>query len=88
MIRIRCHRLHASARKVLRSRTCRAIHFPDVAFADHCIEDRGGTAVADPEMTLKQRCRPALRIYHTFQSVPEQRISPARKITAVIQVFL
>ena len=30
-----------------RAGTGGAVHFADVAFADHCVEDGGGTAVAD-----------------------------------------
>lgn len=39
-----------------RTGTRRSIHFTDVTFADHRIEYRGGTTVADAKMSLEQRC--------------------------------
>src|SRR4051794_16703980 len=50
------------------TRAGRAVHFTNVPLANHCVEDRGGTAVADAEMTLEQRCRAAFRLHDTTQS--------------------
>lgn len=48
-----------------------SVHIADVAFFDHCVENRGGASVADAEMALQEGGRGFFRHDDGFESLPE-----------------